>query len=449
MVPDLLERAAFNYPDSSFFKYNNKVYTFSDINNHVNYMLEHNLPSLEKNKVGLSSSNPAEVVIGVFLCNRLNKTPVIFSEDLKAYNSCNEIVDIDCFLTEKYCIIQHKYESAYVGHEYDENEVQCVLFTSGTSGKPKGVELTFSNIFESCKNWFDVYSFQKNDTYLNILPLNHISGLSIFFRSLFSNFFIIYDGYNKDTILKIINENDVTCFSAVPKIIYDIIKFKSSVAILRKIKFLLIGGDLITEDVFDYLNYNNINAYISYGLTETSSGIAGYWINDINSFESGYIGLPHNNTELSIYNGYLRIKSKTVMNRYLGGNQKNNILLTKDKFIRKGDKFYFDGRNTEQIVSGGENINLNYIQKILNESKLNDIIVSSSKCEKWGDIIVVLYKSNFNDDNIISLIEEFFENNFPKFMFPKQIINIPNIPKLDNKKIDYESIKKYIERRAD
>ena len=446
MIPDLLEKAAFDYPAKSFFKYKDKTYTYSDINNYVNYLLDDNFLLPKDNKIGIRSYNPVVVLVGIFLCNRINKIPVVFSADQNVFSNCSEVARCNYVFTEKDCIIQYKFKSKFIGYKYSNNNVQCVLFTSGTSDKPKGVELTFSNIYESCKNWLDVYSFKKDDVYLNVLPLNHISGLSIFFRSLISNFSIICSKYNKDGIIKIISHNDVTCFSAIPKIIYDIFENKESIKVFKKLKFLLIGGDLINKDIFDHLVSNNINAYISYGLTETSSGVSGYWVKDVDCFESGFIGFPHKNTNFSIEDGCLKIASRTVMKKYLGGDLTRNIFLTKDKFTNKGNFFYFFGRSDRQIVSGGENINLNYLQNIINEKKICNIIISSCISDKWGEVVVAIYQSDVIDNNIVNNIKLFFEKNFPNFMFPKHIINIPIIPKLENKKIDYFNIKKYIER---
>ena len=134
------------------------------------------------------------------------------------------------------------------------------------------------------------------------------------------------------------------------------------------------------------------------------------------------------------------------MKKYSGSNLNCENFLTTDFFVEKNFKFYFKGRRKKQIVSGGENINLDYIQYAVEQSDLMDVLVTSFDSDKWGDVIVALYISkNINKDIEIN-IASFFENNLPNFMQPKYIIHIDEFPKLSNQKINYKNIQYYLER---
>ena len=110
------------------------------------------------------------------------------------------------------------------------------------------------------------------------MPLYHVSGLSIIFRSIYFNFLSILNLYNKREVLDVIKKKKVTCLSVVPKMIFDFSNDQDSENVLSKLNFLLIGGDMINQNHYNYLTINKINAYVSYGATETASSIAGYWI---------------------------------------------------------------------------------------------------------------------------------------------------------------------------
>ena len=126
------------------------------------------------------------------------------------------------------------------------------------------------------------------------------------------------------------------------------------------------------------------------------------------NFKFGYIGTPHNQTKLSLINGCLNIHSKTVMKKYSGSDLNCENFLTTDFFVEKNFKFYFKGRRKKQIVSGGENINLDYIQYAVEQSDLMDVLVTSFDSDKWGDVIVALYISkNINKDIEINIASFF------------------------------------------
>ena len=76
------------------------------------------------------------------------------------------------------------------------DSTQLVLFTSGTTDIPKPCELTYRNFCESSNAWNKAIHFNENNIYLNHMPLNHVSGLCIFFRSLHLNFSMLLDDFN-------------------------------------------------------------------------------------------------------------------------------------------------------------------------------------------------------------------------------------------------------------
>ena len=445
MIPDILEKRALECPDKYFIDIYGELFTYVDFNLYVNSIISSNIIPSKAKRVAINVKSDKMKIAYLIACNRLGVIPVILPPGRLMAEDCKQISDADCEISENNCSIQVKKEKKYYHYHYNDNDVQCVLFTSGSLGKPKGVELTFSNIYNSAINWSKIYSFNKNDIYLNILPIHHISGLSIFFRSLYFNFHSIITDYNNNKILNLICEKQVTCLSIVPKMLYDLMIIKSTEDILKNIKFLLIGGDSILKKHFNYLKNNNINAYVSYGATETCSGIAGYWVADQVKFSPGFIGSPHLNVQLSVNNEFLQVASNTVMKRYCRDSLSDKVLIMEDKVKIVSGKFYFTGKLPHKINTGGENVNLKYMQNLFDECNLrNEVVVTSLENIKWGDIIVLAYKSSCKDIEFIDEIDQLCEKSFPDFMHPKYIVNIPEIPKHANKKNNYKKIKNYI-----
>ena len=94
--------------------------------------------------------------------------------------------------------------------KYLSSDTQVVIFTSGSTGNPKAVELTFNNIFKSTKKWNEEIHFNKNDVYLNMLSIDHIGGLSIFFRALYYNFTMVLSSFSNKNFYKLVDKEKIT-----------------------------------------------------------------------------------------------------------------------------------------------------------------------------------------------------------------------------------------------
>ena len=430
--------------DDIFIVINNKSYSFIEFNALVSRFIKMIEDSnLKIQRLGINCNSKLNILVAVIACNRLNITPAIIPPKHKGLSNINyeKIASCDAIVDEFNCIIQlnggELSESKSI-----ENNIQCILFTSGSKGAPKAVELTFDNIFSSALNWNKALRFKANSRYLNILPLYHIGGLVIFFRSIYCNFVSVVCDYNKHNILSEIIEKNIDYISVVPKMLYDFINRKELNIVGKNIDTIVIGGDGINKYHYDELVKNNVNAYVSYGMTETSSGISGYFINQIENFDPGFLGYAHNNVDITVANNNIVIQSKTVMNRYVGDKHCNGLFITDDAGHIKNGKKYFLSRGVDSIISGGVNISLSSIRNIINTCPgIIDNVVIGSSHDKWGEIPVVLFEGDADEINIDKL-NIFCKKNLPRHMMPKQYISINKIP-YKNSKIDYELIYYY------
>ena len=192
--------------------------------------------------------------------------------------------------------------------------------------------------------------------------------------------------------------------------------------IFKKFKIIIIGGDSINKEIFNYFKNNNINAYVSYGMTETSSGVCGYFINDINKYMKGFLGYPHKNTILSIHKGLIKITSKSVMKKYVRDKNCNEVFISEDLGIMKNNKLFYNSRSSDFIISGGENINLKIIKNVIIGFNSNiKVEVRGIFDKKWGQVPVVLIdKNKFN----INEVKQHCEKYLPKYMLPKHYIDL-------------------------
>ena len=443
MIKDiLLEKSR---SEDTFIIVDDKVYTFNMFSNLIDGFIQQVAKCNNKiNRITIDYAANIDILVSIIGCNRLNIIPILLPPENRRLKNVNysEISNADHLIKDNSCIIQLNDNPCCDSINVD-NPIQCVLFTSGSSGCPKAVELTYKNIYSSALNWNKVLGFQVNEYYLNVLPLDHIGGLSIFFRSIYYGFISVVSSYNKSTLLSDIKKYNIDYISVVPKMVSNIIERNEIQGLASQLKTVIVGGDGINQSIFNYFKKNNINAYISYGMTETCSGIAGYFLNECSQFNKGYIGDSHSDVEITLKDNFIQVRSEVVMYGYSGKPKNSKTFITSDVGKIENNQIYFLSRGRDFIISGGENISLLNIKNIINTcTGVLDSVVIGVENEKWGMVPAAVFESS-NNETSIKEVSDFCKNNLPNYMVPKYFININKIP-YKNNKIDYNLIRHYV-----
>jgi O-succinylbenzoic acid--CoA ligase len=148
-----------------------------------------------------------------------------------------------------------------------------IIFTSGSSGFPKAVIHTLANHFFSALGANRVMPLNPGDRWLMSLPLFHVGGLAIFFRSLISGASIVIPAKNK-SLIQNIEKNKVTHLSLVPTQLQRILKTGEGRESLHKLKLILIGGSTIPESLIEHFSNLGLKIQTTYGSTEMASQVA-------------------------------------------------------------------------------------------------------------------------------------------------------------------------------
>ena len=408
---DILYIQAKNHPNKTFITYNNQIISYMDFNNMTNNIIK----TIQKDKqkyIGVQIQDHLKLLTTIIAINRLKKIPILYPNYSNIKDFIN-ITNIPVSIKDDNIII-NKSKTKNLKVTYNKNNTQMVMFTSGTTGYPKACELSYNNLYQSTVLWNHIIQFKNSDCYLNHMPLTHISGISIFLRALYCNFEMVIDKFDVKNYMQLINNNKINIISMVPSMFYKIVKIHD-IKIFEKLKAIIIGGSKINNEMLNIIKKNKIPAYISYGMTETSSGIAGFWANQKNIYKA------HKDVDISVDKSKIKISSNVVMTKYMNNKKTYGILQTNDIGEMHGEKLFSIKNRTDNIVnSGGEKFSSIQIKNIIEKlEEVQHCKIKIIKDKEWGQIVHAYIKVNIKlrKYNLLDKIKE----KLPPYMVPKKI----------------------------
>ncbi len=329
-----------------------------------------------------------------------------------------------------------------------------IIFTSGSSGFPKAVVHTLANHFFSALGSNGIMQLKPGDRWLLSLPLFHVGGLAIFFRSLLSGSSIVIPSKNK-SLIQNIEKNQITHLSLVPTQLQRILKTDKGSNFLRKMKLILLGGSAIPESLMEQSSRLGLKLKTTYGSTEMASQVATScpvktkkgWLatGEVLPFREVRIS-SQNEIELrgkTLFCGYL---SKSGLKQpfdnqgwfssgdtgYLIKNYKktylNRISLEKKtnqpQLAAKNDYLIVSGRKDNMFISGGENIHPEEIESsLLQFPGTERVAVVAVKDPEFGQRPVAFVESSVSSSE--RELRKFLEISLPRFKIPELFLPWP------------------------
>lgn len=293
---------------------------------------------------------------------------------------------------------------------YREEQVASIMYTSGTTGKAKGVLQTFGNHRASALASKKSLSLTANDCWLNVMPLYHISGLSIFLRSLVIGLSVrLLPKYAAEQVHHWLLSGQVTVVSVVTKMLQDLLSLTKE-SYPASLKGILLGGGPVRAEVLEKCLAYQLPVMQSYGMTETCSQIFALPF-DYSLTKLGSAGLPLQSVQCKIEPlnekeaiGEILVKGPSITPGYLHGLAKERF--DEHGYFHTGDLGYLDedgflfvkSRLGELIISGGENIYPKEIEDCLSRHpQIQEVAVVGEANEKWGHVPVAYLKLATDD----------------------------------------------------
>lgn len=260
----------------------------------------------------------------------------------------------------------------------DRDDLACLLYTSGTSGKPKGVMLTHDNLSANVRQCVEWVGFEGSaHSMLGVLPQFHTFGLTVLtILPLATGLPVTYTARFVPTkIVRLMREKRPTVFVAIPSMYGALLALKSATREdFASLEIAVSGGEPLPRAIFEgFRDRFGVVINEGYGLTETSPVIN--WCRP-GEWREGSVGMPLPRVRERIvdlasgadappgHEGEIRVKGPNVMRGYYKRAEETAAVFDEQGWFRTGDIGTFDeaghlhitGRLKEMLIVGGENV---------------------------------------------------------------------------------------------
>lgn len=321
-------------------------------------------------------------------------------------------------------------------------DIMALLYTSGTSGKPKGVEITHRAILETVYSYKSILKLDEHQSTLLAVPLFHVTGFSCIMAVFIyiGGYMRILPRFHSNQVLEIITKERIKHFHAVPTIYQMLVNVMSSKYDLGSLESAACGGGYIEDCLIEKFCKiaPNVSFHPAYGMTETAGGGVLFPDNYMKSEKKGSAGKVMENCKICIFDergkklptgkiGQIAFSGPMIIRHYLNYRDNENFI---GGWLLSGDLGYLDedgyiyvvGRIKSMVNRGGEKIYSRFVeQEICCYEKVNQCMVFPVKDALYGEVPGCVIVPNKNEVITEMEIREFLKNRIQKTKIPVYI----------------------------
>lgn len=337
----------------------------------------------------------------------------------------------------------------------NDNDIAAIMNTSATTGQFKSVPLRWSQIKAHVQASQEVLGRSEQDNWLMVLPLFHVSGLSILMRSLYNGTAMtIMESYHEEQVLQCIHDGRINMMSLVPTILKNL----EPRIIHHQLRVILLGGEFIPRPLVDACVEKQLPIYKTYGMTETfSQSVTMPVLLNLNKLDS--VGKPLPGMTVHIVNpdvdgvGEIHLNGPMVMRGYINREPIHGDFNTDDMGYVDEDGFlYILNRRTDLIISGGENIYPKEIEDTVYAMQgVKECAVIPVADTKWGQVPALFVA--FDDIDALGtdskmIVRDYISSKLAKYKVPKYITIMDALPRNGTGKIMRKSLAAHLDMTA-
>jgi len=345
--------------------------------------------------------------------------------------------------------------------DFDENHPVFILYTSGTTGLPKGALYTHKMLFWNSINTALRLDITSNDRSISCTPMFHTGGWNVIPTPFLHHgaYVCLMKKFDPAIVLKLLEEEKATMFMAVPTMLSMMAQSPDFDKVdLSSVKYFIIGGEPMPLPLIEVWHKKGVPIRQGYGLTEVGPSVTSLHQDDavrkmgsigkIN-FYLKYKIVDDNGNEVkqgevgefilkgpSVTPGYWRNPTAT------SESLKNGWFYTGD-LVREDEEgfLYVVDRKKNMFISGGENVYPAEIEKFLYTHPLiQEVAVIGVPDEKWGEVGKAYIKLKEGASISPDELKKYCEGNLARYKIPKYFEIIEEIPKSETGKINKKAL---------
>ncbi|MEX2278813.1 MAG: AMP-binding protein [Acidimicrobiia bacterium] len=312
----------------------------------------------------------------------------------------------------------------------DESVTAAAIFTSGTSGGPRAVRLTWSNIEASSAASASHIDHRSDDRWLAVLPLHHVGGLSILWRSARQGSAAVLAGrFDAATVAGLLAAGAVTLGSFVSPMLERLAD--TGLERVPGFRLGLVGGGPASERA---LSVGGMRLLATYGMTETASQVA--TADPAEPRSDRLVVLEGARVTIS-GDGRIVVDGPMVSPGDLDAPDRGGPLLTGDLGRFHGNRLEVMGRADDVIVTGGENVMPERVERIAATlSGAGEVAVVGLTDDRWGMIVAAAFTGPAEPDEL----QDALQGHLAPHEIPRRWVRVTAIPKRGIGKVDRQAV---------
>jgi len=341
------------------------------------------------------------------------------------------------------------------------HDPSMIIYTGGTTGKPKGVVLLHQSVFWNAINTVISWNLTADDITPTCLPMFHTGGLNALSFPILhiGGIVVIVRSFDQEKVFDLLNRERCTIALMVPTMYHLMSRSPQfATADFPTMRIFLSGGAPCPQSVYDAFGKKGFFFKEGYGLTE--AGPNNFYLQPKDApLKRGSVGKPMLYNKVKIVNengqetgpdetGELLLQGNHLFDRYWNNPEATRKALV-DGWFYTGDYgkvdrdgyYYIVGRKKDMIITGGENVYPKEVENAIEKiASVNEVAVVGLPDERWGEAVTAVVAVQTGFELTIDQLREHCERYLAKYKIPKKMIIVDEIPKTLVGKIDKKVI---------